>query len=309
MEEGMIYVLFNSEDGSSPPDSVFRAFWVNSPDIRFSFFDSFLVSERLSSGQWAKTYPRGILKNRSPRRSHQEVSLEEYDMVFDGTWQEGYSFTFEDRLNHISGELEFEPLSSKGVLVYYNGREATTPSMVQRFYDMFAIRVTGELKTQGNRIQLNDGRGIIEHGLGIFSTLNIQVWRWLNLQFPEGSIHLFYHSLNLGDEGIVESGEGAAVMNGRWAHFPPGDFRIEETGYENDENLSIRIPVEWRVTAGDDSSGNPRLDLTVRSTAYFSWSGELGTENEYVTNYVLEARGTWEGKSIVGKGTMENQMH
>ncbi|MDY6878259.1 MAG: hypothetical protein SWK90_18905 [Chloroflexota bacterium] len=309
MEEGMIYLLFNSEDGAGPIDTVFRVFWVNAPALRFAFLDAFLVSENLSSGQWSRTYPHGILKHRTKGHYHQEVDLEAYTMTCDGTWHEGYTFQFNDKRNHISGDVKIQALSPKGVLVFFNGREAITPSMVQRFYDMFALKATGELKVQGRQLELTNGRAIIEHGLGIFSSYNIYDWRWLNLQFPEGTVHLFYHSLDLGDEGIFVAGEGAAVIDGEWYHFLHNDFAIEELAYEEDVALPTKVPVAWRVTAGKDVSGSPSLDLQVKKTAVASWIGTMGKENEFISNYVLEATGTWRSKRVVGKGTMENQMH
>ena len=178
-----------------------------------------------------------------------------------------------------------------------------------RFYDIFAIKVTGEIEINGKKINISDGRGIIEHCLGIFSNLHVYDWRWLNLQFPEGAVHLFYKSLDLEDEGIFELGEGAAVMNGKWYHFQPGGFQIKELAYGEDVDIPTKVPIEWKVTAGKDSSGNPLLDLNMVSTSKLSYIGSMGKENEYMTNYVLNANGTWGGKPIKGKGTMENQMH
>lgn len=47
MEEGMIYIMFNSNEDTSKEifDNVYRFFWVNAPDLRFSFLDAFLVSK------------------------------------------------------------------------------------------------------------------------------------------------------------------------------------------------------------------------------------------------------------------------
>ncbi|MFX1514013.1 MAG: hypothetical protein ACFFCQ_15650 [Promethearchaeota archaeon] len=313
MEEGMIYLMFNSQDGtSSSIDSVFRVFWVNAPDLRFAFFDSFLISENLKMGQWERSYSEGIFKNRSKSRFHQEVSLEEFSMTCDGIWSEGYHFVFEDKLNEISGEVNLTPLSPEGVIVYYGGRIGVTPSMAQKAYDLFALRVTGDIIVPGGKkIQVKDGRAIIEHGLGVFSNFHIYDWRWLDLQFPEGSLHLFYLSVDLREEGegIVISGEGAAVINGKWYHFPPGTFEISEVKYEADENLPTKVPVEWRVRTWKDSPEDSLFDLNVKKTFHHSWVGAMGRENEFITNYILEARGVMEGKDIEGKGTMENQMH
>ncbi len=311
MEEGMIYLLFssNNETSLSAIDSVFRFFWVNAPDLRLGLIDGFLISEKLNSGHWEKFYSQNIFNNLSKKRYHQDIFLEGIQITFDGTWKEGYTFNFNDKYNKISGRLRYEPLSTKSVLVYYNGRMAVCPSLTQRFYDMFGIKVTGELKLQEHKITITAGRGIIEHGLGIFSNFNIHDWRWLNLQFPVGSVHLFYHSVDLKDEGIVESGEGAAVINGKWYHFQRGDFKVEEKGYDEDENIPTKVPTEWSVTAGRNSEGKKLLDLKVKSTAKLSWVSAMGRENQFLTDYLIEAEGTWKGKQIKGKGTMENQMH
>lgn len=186
---------------------------------------------------------------------------------------------------------------------------AITPSMAQRFYDSFAFKVTGEFFVEGKTIEIKNGRGIIEHGIGIFSSQHIYDWRWLNLQFSEGAIHLFYHSLDIEEEGIFESGEGALVLNDEWFHFQPFDFKIEETGFAEDKCLPSKVPTAWKVTGGKDATGKHLLDLNVTSTAKISWFGVLGKENQFITNYVLTAEGTWKGKKIKGKGTMENMMH
>ena len=46
MEEGMIYVMFNSKgkEDIDKIDTVFRFFWVDAPDLRLSVLDSFIVS-------------------------------------------------------------------------------------------------------------------------------------------------------------------------------------------------------------------------------------------------------------------------
>lgn len=311
MEEGMIYVMFNSEGETLPQaiDSVFRFFWVDSPDLRISIIYSFLVSEKFKSERWGKSYPRGMLKNQTKERYHQEVFEEEAEMFIDGTWEEGYIFNFLDKKIGISAKLKYEPLNPKSVLVYYNGKLAVTPSLAQKFYDMFAFKVKGEIEVRGEVIKLEDARGIIEHGVGIFSTLNIYDWRWLNLQFPNGAIHIFYHSLDLEEEVIIEGGEGALVLDGKWFHFQRGDFQVEEVEYSEDENIPSKVATEWRVTGGKDVIGKPLLDLKVTTTAKISWSGVHGKENLKITNYVLEAEGTWRSKKIKGKGTMENLMH
>jgi hypothetical protein len=311
MEEGMIYVMFNSEgkENLDKIDTVFRFFWVDSPSLRLSVLDSYIVSEKFSSRQWETFYQKGVLLNKSKNRYHQEVAEPELDFLIDGTWDEGYTFEFHDKKLDMKAKLTYTSLTPKGILVYYNGRMAITPSMAQEFYDSFAFKVTGEFIVEGKKVEIKNGRGIIEHGTGIFSILNIYDWQWLNLQFPEGSIHLFYHSLDIKDEGIFESGEGALVMDDEWFHFQPYDFMIEEVGYSEDENIPSKVPTEWKVTGGKDETGNPLLILKVTSKAKISWIGQLGKENQFITNYVLTAEGTWKGKKIKGKGTMENIMH
>jgi hypothetical protein len=247
MEEGMLYVLFNSKGKSalSAIDTVSRFFWVNAPALKYAFLDSYLLSEHFKSGQWATPYQHGILKNPSKDRYHQELLLQDAELLIDGSWQEGYQYTFHDRINDIAGDLTLT-LIKNCVLVYYGGRVAITPSMSQKFYDIFAIKTQGTITVQGKTVTVKDGRAVIEHGLGVFSTYHIYDWRWLNLHFKEGSIHLFYHSLDLRkrDEGILESGEGAAALNDEFYHFLPGTFQIQERRYIKDEILPTKIPSE-----------------------------------------------------------------
>lgn len=300
MEEGMIYLMFNSESGILPVDTVFRLFWVNSPQLHFSFLDSFLISTKFRSGRWEKEFSKPVFKT-SKQKFHQEVKVEEYEMVFDGTLSNGYEMKFVDRPNGISGQLRYVPLKD-GVVTYFNGKEAVTPSLAQRAYDVFAIKVSGEVEIQGKKLEISDGRGIIEHSLGIFSGFNIHLWHWLNLQFPEGILHLFHHPITLGKEGIIEAGEGAALMEGKWYHFLHGDFTIEEIEYENDENIGIKIPIKWHVASD-------LFDLVMERKAHLSWGGNIGPKNEYISNYVLDAEGSWKGKELKGSGTMEYLFH
>jgi len=62
------------------------------------------------------------------------------------------------------------------------------------------------------------------------------------------------------------------------------------------------------VTAGKGSLGAPLLALKMRATTKISWYGAMAKENQTIINYILDAEGTWKGKTIEGKGTMENQM-
>ena len=311
MEEGMIYVMFNSEGKEEVEkiDTSFRFFWVDSPSLRLSVLDSFIVSEKFSSRQWEEFYNKGVLLNKVKDHYHQEVAESELDFIIDGNWDDGYHFEFHDKKLDISAKLDYTPLDKKSILVYYNGRMAISPSMAQKFYDAFAFKVTGEFTAEGKTVEIKNGRGIIEHGIGIFSNLHIYDWRWLNLQFPEGAIHLFYHSLDLEEEGIFEAGEGALVLDSEWFHFQPYDFKIEEVGYSEDDKLPTKIPTEWHVTGGYDQKGKPLLDLNVTTSAKISWLGILGKENQFITNYVLNVEGTWKDRKIKGKGTLENMMH
>lgn len=59
------------------------------------------------------------------------MHLEEYDLEFDGKWQDGYRLIFHDKKLHIKGNLTYEAINPKGVLVYYNNLLAMTPSMAQ----------------------------------------------------------------------------------------------------------------------------------------------------------------------------------
>jgi|GEM_PF-7016293 len=300
MEEGMIYLMFNSENGMMPIDSVFRLFWVNSPQLRFSFLDSFFISTKFTSGRWEKKFSKAIFQT-SKHNFHQEVHVDEFEMIFDGEISTGYSLYFVDRKNNISGHLKYDPLED-GVITYFNGKMALTPSIAQKAYDIFAIKVTGKIEVQGKEIEIKDGRGIVEHSLGIFSGYNIHCWRWLNLQFPEGTLHLFHHPITMGKEGIIEAGEGAALMEGKWYHFLRDEFKIEEIEYVHDETINTEIPVKWRVV------GEP-FDFIVKKKAHLSWGGNIGPTNEYIANYVLEADGKWKGKETKGSGTMEYLFH
>lgn len=99
MEEGMIYIMFNSEGKEDPDkiDTVFRFFWVDAPSLRLSVLDSFIVSEKLETRKWDAFYSKGVLLNKTKDRYHQEVSEPELDFLIDGTWEEGYSFKFDDK--------------------------------------------------------------------------------------------------------------------------------------------------------------------------------------------------------------------
>ena len=35
----------------------------------------------------------------------------------------------------------------------------------------------------------------------------------------------------------------------------------------------------------------------------------MAKENQVISNYVFDAEGTWKGKAVKRKGTMENQMY
>jgi len=94
--------------------------------------------------------------------------------------------------------------------------------------------------------------------------------RWLNFQFPEERFHHFYYSFDLGNEGIYEVGERAAVMNGEWYHFQPEDFQIMEVGHRKDDDVPTKVPIEWKVTARKESSGASLLDLKIKTTTKLS---------------------------------------
>ena len=57
MDEGMIYLLFNSNGQSNTPlnfDSVYRIFWVAAPNLNYHQLDAFLISERFGNHHWAR---------------------------------------------------------------------------------------------------------------------------------------------------------------------------------------------------------------------------------------------------------------
>ena len=55
-----------------------------------------------------------------------------------------------------------------------------------------------------------------------------------------------------------------------------------------------------------DSAGKPLLDQRMTTTVKLSWHGAMAKENQIITNYILNVEGTWKGKVVKGKGTMEN---
>jgi len=313
MEEGMIYLLFDSKNGSKNPndyDSVFRIFWILGPDLTYHQIDSFLLSTNpnLPSKQWRRFSETNFFKNLSKEKFHQEMSEKELEFTFDGTWEQGYSFRFSDNIIGLSGDLTYNPISPKGTLLYYNGREAVAPQLLQKFYDSFAIEVSGKLQVDNREIDLDGGRGIIEHGLGIFGIENIYEWRWLDLQGDNCSIHIFYHPLTLQDgSDIIDAGEGAALIDNQWYHFLIDDFVIEELEYEPDDNIPTKIPNLWNFRAGFNSLGTEnQIDLRIEKLKHHSWFGEAsGTTRHFTTNYFLQFQGQFKGEELKGRGTME----
>ncbi|MHA2060055.1 MAG: hypothetical protein ACW976_04675, partial [Candidatus Ranarchaeia archaeon] len=110
MEEGMVYVMFNGEESPESIqnlNSVWRVFWVVAPELNYHQIDSFLISEVFKNHHWERYYRDPIFHNLSKDRWHQEIHLKEMDMVMDGTWNTGYNLKFDDRLNQVSGDLQF----------------------------------------------------------------------------------------------------------------------------------------------------------------------------------------------------------
>jgi hypothetical protein len=308
MEEGMVYVMFNGEESPESIqnlNSVWRVFWVVAPELNYHQIDSFLISEVFKNHHWERYYRDPIFHNLSKDRWHQEIHLKEMDMVMDGTWNTGYNLKFDDRLNQVSGDLQFSKLTPKSALVYYNGRELETHQLIQKFYDLFGLKVEGKLKVHNKEIEVKNGRGIIEHGLGVFSTISFFNWHWLNLQLEKGSIHLFSHPLSDGRRGSIEAGEGAIVFDEKWTHLLSEDFSITPLDYILDRKKKIRIPSAWRVVANPGKGKQPVLDLRMELTTYETWTaGGAGFSKQYI-DYIVKAEGTWGNEKIDGKGTME----
>jgi hypothetical protein len=308
MEEGMVYVMFSNDATTKSVlnlNSVWRAFWVVAPELKYHQIDAFLISEVFKNRDWERYFREPIFHNPSEDRWHQEIHLKEIDMVMDGTWETGYTLEFEDRLNHIAGDLKFSRLTPKSALVYYNGRDLETRVLIQRFYDLFGLQVEGEIEVDNQTIAVKNGRGILEHGVGVFSTMSFFNWHWMNLQFDQGSIHLFSHPLSDGRRGAIKAGEGAIVLDGEWTHLLKDDFTITPLDYLIDREKGIQIPRAWRVVANPSKGKQPVLDLKVELTAYETWTaGGAGFSKQYI-DYMIKAEGTWGGIKIRGKGTME----
>ncbi|MHA1838870.1 MAG: hypothetical protein ACTSYO_02775 [Candidatus Ranarchaeia archaeon] len=307
MEEGMIYLLFAS-DGKSDDiqnlDSVYRLFWVLAPDLNYHQIDAFLISSRLGTRHWTRYYLKPIFLQ-SSRHWHQESHIDFLDLEMDGSWRHGYAMRFNDRINKIRGDLRYNPLSQKATLTYYNGRELVTPQLIQKFYDSFGLRVDGSITIDNRDIEVKNGRGLIEHGIGIFSTISFHEWKWLNLQFSEGSIHFFYHPLEDGKGGVIKAAEGAAVLNNRWYHFLRDEFEIKEQKYMFDDTIESYVPRSWRITAYIPEDKMSKIDLNVSCLAHYAWHVGPPIIGRNYVDYMLKAKGTWNRQAICGSGTME----
>ncbi|MDH5403745.1 MAG: hypothetical protein OEZ01_08265 [Candidatus Heimdallarchaeota archaeon] len=309
MDEGMIYIMFNSEGDDSSVmniDTVWRVFWLFSPDLKFHQIETYLISEKLGFRKWMRFYPDSILNNSSKQRFHQDIEIDIIKMLMDGKWGETYLFHFDDKGAKLSGELTYQPIDPKATLVYYNDRTVLGPTIYQRFFDTFGLKASGKLKLDGKEITLNNGRGIFEHGIGIFALFNIYEWRWMNIQFDNGALHIFHHPLTIGEE-VISAGEGASTINNQWNHYIHGDYEIKELEYETTDKITSKVPVRWNVVT-KNGDGIEILNLQVTQTMYHPWLNEVAGDSYFIINYILHAKGTFMGEPIQGKGTMEYLM-
>ena len=170
-----------------------------------------MISEKLESYHWNETFS-GHFKDLSPDRFHQEFANDKISFVIDGTWKDGYKFSFKDFQNKASAEIGYDNLTSGHVVVYGNGEFLTTHRVSLKAYDMFGVRAKGKFRYGTKEFEISNARGFIEHGLGIYLGVPTGISTWFNLHFGENSIHVFVYRLNIyGTE--VEFGEGALLIN------------------------------------------------------------------------------------------------
>ena len=310
VEEGMVYLLFNSRGNSSKIqdlDSVYRLFWVVAPEINYHQIDAFLISTHLQTQHWVRYFYTPVIQQ-SPTHWHQEAHIAPLEMVMHGDWKTQYDLQFHDRIINLQGTLQYTPIDPQATLTYYNGRELSTPSLIQKFYDSFGLHVTGSISHDNHAIEVVNGRGLIEHGIGIFSTLSFRQWKWLNLHFAEGAIHLFSHPLEAGKGKTILAGEGAAVINQQWYHFLTGEFEVIEQTYIPDTTIQSQIPSSWKVTIKSSDPQIPKVELSITRLAHYAWRVGLQGIGKYYIDYLLKATGTWNNIPLEGIGTMEYLM-
>ncbi len=336
MEEGMIYLMFNSEGKESVRDidTVMRTYWIAADQLRFHILDSYLISQKFPNYHMREPpYQKPIFKNLSKTDFHQEVSLEGRFMEMDGNWKDGYRLNFDFDYISVKGDLKQMPLTPKttlfymekdgdqetdynlnfdfdyikmngdlkytaltpeSTLVYANGGSYIAPHLNVKFYDSFGVKAVGKVNVAGSEVAVNNGRGIIEHGLGILTPYDISAWKWMNLQFENGAMHLFHTPL---EKYNIDLREGAAVINDKWHHYLRNDFSIEEVEEEYDEIWKRETPIKWRV-----DGRNFLFDITCLKKI-----GWLSTRSRphLLNNYLLDIEGEFAGEEIKGRGTYE----
>ncbi|OLS24782.1 MAG: hypothetical protein HeimC2_20870 [Candidatus Heimdallarchaeota archaeon LC_2] len=300
MEEGMVYIMFNSVPGR-PIDSVWRIFFVNIPAMGWCEIDVFLISERLPSYHWSESF-FDHFRNLSPNKFHQEFSNNKISFVIDGTWQQGYKFEFVDIQNGCFANITFEKLSRNHVLVYANGKFLTTHRVSLKAYDMFGVKAKGSFKYRNQvfNLQAANDRGLIEHGLGIYLGVPTVISTWFNLHFGDNSIKVFVYELKL-PGGNVEFGEAALMINGVWKHFLFKHINLKILAWAPDPNIIVDIPVRWRLSMGYNRNRDDVIKISIKRTAHLAWD----TFDHYVIDYVLGAKIRYERNRFKAKGTME----
>jgi len=200
MEEAMWYIFFDSKGGDDL-DTVIRYFWVNAPIINVTFNDIFMVSESLGNKFFLKIYNSSDIIKSMKGRAHTVEKSDEFEYVFTGTYKEGYKLKFKDYATNVEGDIEYYP-HEKGVLFYNNGKKGVTTTFNIWYYDIFLCNLKGKVIVDGKEFDVSNGKGIIEHAGGIFDTRKVQTWKGLNVQFPEGAVHMFLTTMSFDEKRL-----------------------------------------------------------------------------------------------------------
>lgn len=300
MTEGMIYILFSTDESETPINSVYRLFWVDAPILKIVKLDSFLISEDPAIGprQFENVLERSDVFKQGSRRPYSKIIEEDgfLNLKMEGSIEEGYSLVLKDELAHLEAELAYSVIPN-GVLNYYGGKPAISKMTHQKFYDIFGMKVQGNVTVDGKTYKVNQGRGIIEQSTGIFSTGNLSYWNWMNFQYGDGAIHIFQLVLDLGEEEL-DATQGAISHKGEWEHFVAKEIKITIQETETKEDAPCEIPLKWKVET-------PTLKLKVKSEMHYYWTTFLPGEKQYIADYVLSFEGTYNNEPINGKGTAE----
>ncbi len=300
MDVGMIYLMFNSEGKSSvfDIDTVTRIWWGTCKQADFHFMDVFLLSEKFPNSHFREYYSKPIFNRLSEKDFHRGISLDKVMLEIDGNWNDGYDYSFDykfDGLNLKADHLKYKALNQQSALIYANGKPYIGSDVNMKFYHLFGVDVKGGVFANGKEIPVNNGRGVFEHGVGIFGIKNLKRWEWLNLQSDRGSMHFFNFPIKVKDRDI-NIGEAASVIDGNWTHYVRSTT-IEETKWEYDETIDDFVPINWKVYG-------PGFKFDMVSKTSISWKS-YRVEEHKIKNYIVAFKGEFGNEPFEGKGTYE----